>query len=142
MTAHHRERGSAAIEVAVAGPVLVLVILAVVFGGRVAIARQAVDMAADAAARAASISRTRTEANALARRTAATAVSNQDLACRSIDVSVDTRAFSTPVGTPGVVHATVACRLDLSDLALIGIPATYTIVSTRSSPLDTYRARR
>ncbi len=64
------ERGSAALEVAIGAPVMLLLVVLVVAGGRVALARQTVTAAADSAARAASISRTAPAATGLARDTA------------------------------------------------------------------------
>ena len=60
------ERGSAAIEAAVAGPAMVLLILLVVFGGRVALAHHAVQDTAADTARAASLARTQPEARSAA----------------------------------------------------------------------------
>jgi hypothetical protein len=45
------------------------------------------------------------------------------------------------VGTPASVTATVTCVVNLSDVAIPGLPGTRTITATMSSPLDTYRER-
>ena len=52
-----------------------------------------------------------------------------------------TTGFATPVGTPATVSATVTCVVELSDLALPGVPGTRTVTVTVTSPLDTYRER-
>ena len=39
------------------------------------------------------------------------------------------------------VTATVTCVVNLSDVAVPGLPGTRTITATMSSPLDTYRER-
>ena len=44
-------------------------------------------------------------------------------------------------GATSAVSATVACRVDLSGVALPGLPGSLTIESTVYSPLDTFRGR-
>jgi hypothetical protein len=39
------------------------------------------------------------------------------------------------------VNVTVSCRLDLSDLAIPGVPGSRVMRATMSSPLDTWRER-
>ena len=56
-------------------------------------------------------------------------------------ISVDTSGFGSPVGTPASVRATVTCVVNLSDLAVPGVPGTRTVSASMSSPLDTYRER-
>ncbi len=135
------ERGSAALEVAIGAPVMLLLVVLVVAGGRVALARQTVTAAADSAARAASISRTAPAATSLARNTVRSILSAQQVDCRTLDVSVDSRAFASAPGTPGNVQATVTCHLDLTSLGLPGL-GSLTITDTGTSPLDTFRGRR
>jgi Flp pilus assembly protein TadG len=134
------ERGSASIEAVVVGPAVVLLILLVVFGGRVALAHQSVQGIAADAARAASLARTRTEA-----RTAAQAVAQgrlaQQVPCATHTLDLDLTGFTKPAGTPASVTATVACRVATADLGLPGLPD-LTIESTMTSPVDTWRERR
>ncbi|MGC3994769.1 MAG: pilus assembly protein [Propionicimonas sp.] len=134
------ERGSAAIEAAIAGPAMVLLILLVVFGGRVALAHQAVQATAADTARAASLARTQPEA-----RSAATAAMdaglNQQLTCTDSALALDLSGFGTPVGTPASVTATLTCRVPLADLGLPG-PGSVVISESMSSPIDTFRERR
>ena len=135
------ERGSASVEVVLGLPVFLLLVGLVILGGRTAIATQAVQAAASDAARAASIARTASQAHTAANSTARHSLANQNVACATTTVSVDTSAFHTTVGTPGQVTATVTCALILSDLALPGVGGTKTITATMSSPLDTHRER-
>ncbi|MEU4360758.1 pilus assembly protein [Promicromonospora sp. NPDC023987] len=111
----------------------------VIAGGRVAIANQAIESVAAQAARSASIARTQGEANASAEDGAAASLANQDIRCRTSSVTVDTSGFAAPPGTPASVEATVSCAVDLSDVALPGVPGSITITKTMSSPIDTYR---
>ena len=136
-----REAGSAVIEAVIGVPAFMLFVALIVFAGRVAIANQAVGAAANDAARAASISRTQAQAGEVARTAARTALTNQNVNCRNMTVTVDTTGFAAPVGTPASVQATVFCVVNLSDLSAPGIPGTRTVTATMSSPLDTYRER-
>jgi Flp pilus assembly protein TadG len=133
------ERGSASIEAVIGVSAFVLLGSLVIAGGRVAIANQAIESVAAEAARSASIARTQAEANASAASGAMASLANQDLRCTTSSVTVDTREFASPPGTPASVAATVSCAVDLSDVALPGVPGTLTITKTMSSPIDTYR---
>ncbi len=134
------ERGSAAIEAVVAGPAVVLLILLVVFGGRVALAHQSVQQVAADAARAASLARTQTEARAAANTAMHTGL-DQQLTCTNPTLDLDLTGFGTPAGTPASVTATVTCRVTTTDLGLPA-PGQLTITATMTSPIDTYRERR
>lgn len=136
-----RETGSAVIEAVIGVPAFMLFVALIIFAGRVAIANQAVGAAANEAARAASISRTQGRAGEVARTAARTTLTNHNVNCRSMTVTVDTTGFAAPVGTPASVEATVSCLVNLSDLSVPGIPGTRTVTATMSSPLDTYRER-
>ena len=138
---HGDDRGSVSLELVVLGPGLLLFIVAVIFGGRVAVAGQAVDQAAGEAARTASIARTQTVAGSSAEAAARATLAQQGLQCQTVSVAVDTSGFSRPVGTPATVTATVACIVDLADLAIPGLPGTRTVRASASSPIDTYRQR-
>ena len=136
------ERGSAAIEAAVGVPAFVLLVGLIIFSGRTAMTHSAVESAAADAARSASIARTSTQATNDAETAAQASLANQHLHCLTVTVSVDVSAFSTPVGTPGAVTASVRCLLNMSDLSLPGVPGSRLITATMSSPLDTWRERQ
>lgn len=135
------DRGSTTLETAIVVPGLLLLIGLLVLGGRVALAHQATQAAADDAARTASIARTQSAAESGARSSALASLGNRNLSCQSAAVAVDTSAFSTRVGTPGHITATVTCVVSLGDLLLPGVPGTHTVTATAVSPLDTYRER-
>lgn len=135
------DRGSASLELVVIAPGLLLVIVVLVFAGRLEIAKQAAHAAAADAARAASIARTQSAASSDARSAASRTLTQQGLRCISTSVSVDTSGFGAPVGTAATVSATVACTVNLSDLSAPGIPGTKVVTATVASPLDTYRGR-
>ena len=135
------DRGSEALEAAIGVPAFLLFIALIIAGGRLAIADQAVQAAAAEAARSASISRTEGQAHGSAVSGATSSLANQKLQCTTKSVSVDTSGFASPVGTHASVAATVTCVVNLSDVAVPGLPGTRTITATMSSPLDTYRER-
>jgi Flp pilus assembly protein TadG len=136
-----RERGSASVEAVIGVPAFLLLMGLLILGGRVAIAHQVVQSAASAAARAASIARTQATARTDATTAAQHSLANQQLDCLTTTVTLDTTGFTTTVGTPAQVRATVACDLDLSSLGIPGLPASLPITETMSSPIDTYRGR-
>ena len=135
------ERGSAAIETAIGVPAFLLFIALIIGAGRVAIARQSVEAAAAEAARSASIARTQSTADHDAATSAAATLANQKLQCVTTQVVADTSGFAKPVGTATTVSVTVTCVVNLSDVAIPGLPGALAITETMSSPLDTYRER-
>lgn len=135
------EKGSAAIEAVIVVPALGFVVLLVVFGGRVAVAQQAVQTAAFEAARAASLARAPGPAKDDAAAAAQRSLGNQGLKCAPGDVAVDTSGLTAPVGTASTVSATVTCHVDLSDLAVPLLPGTRVVSATMTSPVDQHRER-
>ncbi|GAA4100154.1 TadE/TadG family type IV pilus assembly protein [Nocardioides kongjuensis] len=135
------ERGSAAIEAAIGVPAFALFIGLVIFGGRTATTHQALQSAAADAARSASLARNPDAARADAREAATSSITSQKIGCSDIDVAVDTSDFDKQPGVPGSVNVTVSCRLDLSDLAVPGVPGSRVLRATMSSPIDTWRER-
>lgn len=137
------ERGSAAIEAVLVAVALGLFVAMIILGGRVEMAKQAVQSAAYDAARSASISRSSGEAYSTGQASAMASLSQQGIQCTRSNVTIDTSAFNTPLGTTGtgaLISATVTCTIDVSGLGLPGI-TTHTITQTMTSPLDSYRGR-
>lgn len=137
----HDERGSAAIEAAIGVPAFVLFVGLIIFGGRTATTHEALQSAAADAARSASLARNAEVARADAHEAATVSITNQKIGCSDVDVDVDTSDFNKQPGVPGSVNVTVSCRLDLSDLAVPGVPGSRVLRATMSSPLDTWRER-
>jgi Flp pilus assembly protein TadG len=135
------EQGSAAIEAVIGVSAFVMLGTLVIAGGRVAITHQAIESAATQAARQASIARTAPEAQSAATAAAGASLANQDVPCVSQDVTVDTSGFASAPGVAAEVSATVTCTVDLSDVALPGVPGQMEIQGTMTSPIDTYRER-
>ncbi|MBF4762770.1 pilus assembly protein [Nocardioides agariphilus] len=133
------ECGSAAIEAAIGVPAFALFVGLIIFGGRTASTHEALQSAAADGARSASIARDAETARNDAREAAEASIANQKIGCSDVEVTVDTNDFNKQPGVPGTVNVTVACRLDLSDLAVPGVPGSRVMRATMSSPIDTWR---
>lgn len=132
------ERGSATLELVLLTPVLLLMLMFVVFLGRLGEARNDVDRAARDAARAASIARDSTDADAAGRSAASETLASGGVPCRQLDVRLDTSAFSAG----GEVRATVSCTVDLADMVELQLPGSKTMTASFAEPVDTYRGTR
>lgn len=142
MRRHRRgESGSIAVEVALLAPAMVLVLGLLVAGGRLWFARTTVVEAAEASARAASLSRGAGEASAAGQDAGRQSMTTAGLRCASSSVHVSTAAFAVPVGTPATVTSDVTCDVGFADVFLPGMPGSIHLSGHGSAALDTYRAR-
>jgi Flp pilus assembly protein TadG len=126
------DRGSVTVEIALAVPLMVLLLFlltAAVHLGRAAID---VNSAAAAASRAASLARTAPAATIAARNAATADLAGQ---CATVSVTVDTSAFHRG----GAVTVTVACTVTTHGLTGISIPGSVTTTAASTSPIDLYR---
>lgn len=140
-TPPHRtaDQGTLTLSTAIVVPGIILLLLLAVMAGRIATAHGAVESAANEAARAASISRTTTDAAAAARSTA-DAILGSNLKCVSLNITSNVAGIGAPVGTPAQVTVTVTCVVRLADLTPLG-QADRTITATGTSVVDPYRTR-
>jgi hypothetical protein len=130
------DRGSAATEVAVMAPLVVLLLVIVAMAGRGVTARMDVDSVAGAAARAASLARSPAAAQQAAYVTAQANLGGGRITCATLDVDVNTTEFAPG----GRVSVTVSCVVQLSDLAAgAAIPGSLTLTSTATSGIDQWR---
>ena len=129
------DAGTAAAEFAVVFPLLLLVLVGVVFVGRLATAEGQVEGAARDAARAASARRTVANAGAAARVEAEAALRAGGVTCRRLDARTDTSEFEPG----GSVAVSVNCQVSLADLDLLGLPGSTTRTATARAPIDLYR---
>lgn len=136
-----RQRGAAAVEVAILIPLLGLLLAGLIGGWRIGWARTQVVEAAAAGARAASIPASAGQARQMATAAVQADLATVGLHCADAQVDVDTAAYSLPPGVPGKVTARVSCRLNLSDVIVSGLPGTILISSAASEPLDIFRER-
>ncbi|MEU5234616.1 TadE/TadG family type IV pilus assembly protein [Streptomyces anulatus] len=136
-----RDRGSYALETAVLAPVTISLLLLMIALGRVTDADGAVDSAARAAARAASLERDAGTAQSAARAAADRSLQGEGITCTTSSVDIDTGGYALDLGVDATVTATIACTADLSDIGLPGLPGAKTLTASWSSPIDTYRGR-
>ena len=138
MTHPNAQRGAVSTELAVLAPVLIGFMLFVVFAGRTAQAEGDVANAAHEAARAASLVATPQAATEAATATAAANIAEWAVACRRLDVTVDTSDFTSG----GQVAVTVICQAAFGDIAMLAVPGTRTFTVTAIEVIDTFRADR
>ncbi|MFG2437866.1 TadE/TadG family type IV pilus assembly protein [Streptomyces sp. NPDC048508] len=136
-----RDRGSYALETAVLAPVLIAVLGLMIAFGRVTDAEGAVDSAAHAAARAASLERDAGTAQARAQDAVTRSLNGQGITCHTSEVAIDTSGYATDLGEPATVTARVSCTAGLTDIAIPGLPGSKTLTASWTSPIDAYRAR-
>jgi Flp pilus assembly protein TadG len=129
------------VELAILLPVILLVLAFLVVGARIALAADRIAGVAGTAAREASLARTPTDADHAARDAAVAALSSAGLHCARITVATDTSGFSAPAGQPGTVTVDVWCTVELSDVAVPGLPGAKTLHDRAVSPVDTARSR-
>ena len=141
MSPQARERGSVSVELALLAPALLLLLSLAVFAGRTQIAEGAVQEAARAAAREASLTRDAATAAALASAQAERTLAAQDLRCESTTIDVDTAGFQAQLGQPGDVTVSITCVVGMADLLAPGLPGSVTVEASFISPVDAYRER-
>ncbi|WP_329615715.1 pilus assembly protein [Streptomyces brevispora] len=135
------DQGSTSIEAAIIAPPLILFLLLAIAAGRIVMAGQVVDAAAEDAARQASVSRVPGDARESALAAARTTLTGQGLHCASTSISLNTSGLGARTGEAGTVTATVTCQVNLADLALPGVPGTHTMTSTFTSAVNRYVER-
>ncbi|MEU5930612.1 TadE/TadG family type IV pilus assembly protein [Streptomyces antimycoticus] len=130
------DRGSAAVELVLVTPLLLLVLMTVVALGRLADARLVVADTAHQAARAASLARTEAAARTGARSTAQAALHHAGAGCSHPTVALITSGLQPG----GSVTAKVTCTVALHHLTHTGMPGRVTVSGTASSPVDVHRS--
>ena len=111
------------VEMVVLAPILLMVVLVAVAGGRYVSAEGMTQAAARDAARAASMERSAPAAQAAANETLASAQT----------------ASTADFARGGSVTARVTCRVELSDLGLVFLPGATSISAQATAPVDTLR---
>ena len=136
-----RDRGSAAVELAILTPSVIAVLALLFITGRTMLAKQSIDAAAFDAARTASLARDAVSAQTLARDAAVASLAAQSINCVTLAVVIDTDGFAIAVGDPANVTVNIQCEVNYADVALPGMPGTAILTSAFTSPLDRYRGR-
>lgn len=129
------ERGSAAVEMAVIAPALVVLLLVVVFAGRVSQTEAEVRRAAGEGARAASLEQQPIAAELAARTAVEANLAAKGVSCAELRTIVDTILMAPG----GEVSVNVRCVTDMSDLALIGVPGQRAFEARSTEVIDRYR---
>lgn len=130
------DEGSVAVETAVVAPALVMLLLLVVFAGRVAQAEGDVRRASSEAARAASLEQYPAEAEQAAVDSVQANLSASGVVCGDLRTDVDT----SDLVPGGSVTVSVRCVASMSDVALLGVPGQRAFVSSSTEVVDRYRA--
>ena len=136
-----RDVGSITLELTILAPAVLALLGLVIVAGRIEIAGGAVEQAAAAAAREASLARSPEAARQAATQAAMDNLNGQDLHCTDLIVVIDAAGFTVPVGSPAYVSARVSCTVELGDISVPGMPGSRTLTSETQSTLDRYRSR-
>ncbi len=126
------DRSAVSVEIALAVPLIVLLLFLMATAVHLGRAVIDVNSAAAAASRAASLARTAPAATTAARNAAAADLAGQ---CAIVSVTVDTSGFHRG----GTVTVTVACTVTTHGLTGINIPGSVTTKAASTSPIDLYR---
>lgn len=130
------ERGAVSTELAVLTPLFIVLVLFVVYGGRVVEAEADVSHAAYEAARAATLTDSPSAAHVAAVETAAANIAVGAVGCRSLEVAVDATAFVPG----GHVTVTLTCQAAFADLSLLAVPGTRAFAASATSVIDLHRS--
>lgn len=133
------ERGNTSLELAIMAPIVIALLLMLIAFGRTATAKSHIDGAAFSTARAASIERTSTSAQASAAQTAREYLDQRGLTCAPQVVNVDTTGFSRAVGERAQVAVTISCTVPLREVTGVVPFGSRTFTATAYSPIDSYR---
>jgi Flp pilus assembly protein TadG len=117
-------------------PVFFLLLLLVVYAGRLSSARGEVTAAAATAARTASIY-ANADGPARADAAARESLSDRSITCPNLAVVTD----YTPGGGLVYVDVTVTCGLRMSDLGALGLPGVQTVTAEAREVIDQYRGQ-
>jgi hypothetical protein len=129
------EAGSAAAEIVILTPVLVLLALLFVLGGRLANALQEVGDAARTSVESAVISSTASSAQAQALAASGYEISHDGLQCAPYSLTTDVADFVPG----GVVSVQLRCGVGLVTLGIPGLPGSVTLSGHGSAGIELYR---
>ena len=129
------DRGSVAVETAVVAPALVVLLLLVVYAGRISHLDATVQRAASEASRAATLEGSPDAAEQAAIDAARANLGSTSTPCADLIVDVDTTDFRPG----GSVTATIRCDASMSDVALLGVPGTRTFSASSTEIIDRFR---
>lgn len=131
------DTGSAAAELVILTPLLVLLITVMAAFGELQLAKERLAAAAQSAVQAAVLAPSTASGTA-----AAEAAAGSDLAGRSAtctDLATVVRYQLGGPGTAGSVSVTVRCRASLAGIFLPGLPGSVVLTASATGPLDPFR---
>ena len=132
-----QERGSSVVGLTVLTPLMAMLLLFVVAAGRVGVVESKLTTAARNAARAATQSQSPSAAQMAAVTTAESTLNQLDIGCHR---GPQIRVREMNLGPGGKVHIQISCAVRLSDLTLLNIPGSRTVVAEFTSVVDHYRS--
>lgn len=138
MRSRPSDRGSVAVEAAVIAPALVLLLLLVVFAGRVSHLDAAVQRASSEASRAASLQASPDSASEAAYTVASANLASNAVPCTELAVDTDTSNFRPG----GSVTIEIRCTASMSDVALLGVPGHRMFTAVSTEVVDRFRGNR
>lgn len=130
------EEGQAIAELVIAVPVLLLVVMLMVFFGRIESAQADVESAARAGVQAAVVQAGPNDAQSSAATAVANTLSSEHIACASPSVSTDVANFVPG----GWVTVTVTCLTSLADVSIPGVPGSRTFTASSVAHVDPFRS--
>jgi TadE-like protein len=130
------ETGSAALEMVLITPVLIVLLLFAVAAGRFSLARNEVTEAARDAAREASTWRTATEASAHGTQRGLDSLSAGHVTCRSPSVAID----ASRLQPGGEAIADVSCTVELGDLMGLRMGGSRTLRARAVAVVDRFQS--
>lgn len=136
----HGDRGSAAVEMAVLAPAVMLLVMLLALGFEVSHADTRISGVAGAAAREASMARSPALAETAAQARADQELASRDISCADQRVRVFTEEFAKPPGVPAVVRVEVSCRVPLSRFGIPGLSSSGVLSDSAVSPVDPLRS--
>lgn len=135
------QRGNQAVGLVFIVPLVLMIIGVVWIAGRYASADGGVQAAANAAARDASLARTKAGARSAANAAADRVLNQYGNTCVDKRISVDVSGFSAGLGQPASTRVSVSCTIANNAAIAPGFPGHKTFVQTASSPIDQFRER-
>ncbi len=129
------DAGSASAELVLVTPLLLAVLGAAFFAGRLVLARQAVDDAARTALQAAVTMPDGRAASAVAALTALDEIGHDGGLCARLSTVTDTSQFVAG----GRLYVRVSCVVPFSNLAFAGVPGSVTLAAVRGGDIEPYR---
>jgi hypothetical protein len=130
------EHGTSAVELVIGVPAIFLVFMLLHLGWAVTQSRADVDFAARSAARAASLAQSDAGARQAAVIAAEQVVHSRQIPCRNAPLVELVEADMNP---GGLVRVRVSCDVDLSRVAIVGIPASKTYSKEAVAVIDRLR---